>query len=108
VIGHVDRAWGYSFSWSGGAPRVHTAAIESTLRRLLHGERIGYAMEYLNQRYAELATLLSDELGAVRNLRQPDERALAELWTATHDARSYCILGDPAVRLSATPQPTTK
>ena len=101
VIGHVDRAWGYSFTWSGGAQRVHTAAIESTLRRLLQGERIGYAMEYLNQRYAELVTMLSDELTAVRNLRQPDERALAELWTAAYDARGYCVIGDPAVRLPA-------
>lgn len=100
VIGHVDRAWSYSFAWSGEAQRVHTAAIESTLQRLLNGERIGYAMEYLNQRYAELATVLSDELGAVRNMRQPDERALAEIWTATHDARGYCVLGDPAVRFS--------
>jgi hypothetical protein len=101
VIGHIDRAWSYSFDWDGEVSRVHTAAIESTLRRLLHGARIGYAMEYLNQRYAELATVLSDELGAVRNMRQPDEQALAELWTATHDARGYCVLGDPAVRLPA-------
>lgn len=100
VIGHIDRAWGYSFAGSSGEKRAHTAAIESTLRRLLHGERVGYAMEYLNQRYAELATVLSDELGAIRNLRIPDERALAELWTATQDARGYCLLGDPAVRLT--------
>lgn len=100
VIGHVDRAWSYSFAWSETAQRVHTAAIESTLQRLMQGQRIGYAMEYLNQRYAELATVLSDELGAVRNLRQPDERALAEIWIATHDARGYCVLGDPAVRLA--------
>jgi hypothetical protein len=100
-MGHVDRARGYSFTWSGGAQRVHTAAIESTLRRLLQGERIGYAMEYLNQRYAELVTMLGDELTAVRNLRQPDERALAELWTAAYDARGHCVLGDPAVRLPA-------
>ena len=107
VIGHVDRAWGYSFTGSGGTARAHTAAIESTLRRILRGERVGHAMEYLNQRYAELATVLSDELGAVRNMRQPDERALAELWTATHDARGYCLLGDPAVRL-AVPPPARK
>lgn len=101
VVGHIDRAWGYSFAWPGGAQRVHTAAMESTLRRLLRGERLGYAMEYMNQRYAELATVLQDELDAVRNLRQPDPRALAELWTATQDARGYCVLGDPAVRISA-------
>jgi hypothetical protein len=100
VIGHIDRAWGYSFTGSSPLQRVHTAAIESTLRRLLHGDRVGHATEYLNTRYAELACALSEELAAVRNLRQPDERALAELWTATHDARGYALLGDPAVRLS--------
>lgn len=105
VIGHIDRAWGYSFAGAGGPQRANTAAIESTLRRLLRGDRVGYAMEYLNQRYAELATVLSDELGAIRNLRKPDERALAELWAATHDARGYCLLGDPAVRLTACPAP---
>ena len=52
---------------------------------------------------AELATVLSDELGAIRNMRQPDYEALTELWAATHDARGYCVLGDPAVRLHLTP-----
>lgn len=100
VIGHIDRAWGYSITGSSPMQRVHTAAIESLLRRLLHGERVGHATEYLNIRYAELACALSEELAAIRNLRQPDERTLAELWTATHDARGYALLGDPAVRLS--------
>lgn len=103
VIGHIDRAWGYSFTGSSPVQRVHTAAIESTLRRLLHGERVGHATEYLNLRYAELACALSEELAAVRNLRQVDERALAELWTATHDARGYAVLGDPAVRIWSQP-----
>lgn len=101
VIGHIDRAWGYSFAWGSGAQRAQSAAIESTLRRLLRGHRVGYAVDFLNERYAELATMLSDTLEDMRNMRQADPRLLAELWTATQDARGYCVIGDPAVRVSS-------
>ncbi len=119
VIGHVDRAWGWSFMWDGGAGS-QPQAFEDTLRRLMKGYRVGAAMERLNQRYAELATDLSLTLEADRHRRlrvsrppgAPAPRALAEplaspeadrrlvrLWTANNDARSYVVLGDPAVRL---------
>ena len=99
VIGHVDRAWGYSFAWPSAATGAHTAAFEDTLRRLMSGDPLGYALEPLNQRYAELATALCDELTNRHNGKQIDAAELATLWTATHDARGYLLLGDPAACL---------
>lgn len=99
VVGHVDRAWSYSFDW----PRAdeHLQVFESALGRLLAGYPVGAAMEYFNQHYAELFTDLTEEREEVRWGARPDFMSLAELWTAAHDARSYVVLGDPAVRLAA-------
>lgn len=98
VVGHVDRAWGFSLAWPGAGPQI--TAFESTLRRLLDGKPVGWAMEIFNQRYAELTSDLAAEVEAVGFGKKLDEAVLADLWTAAHDARNYTILGDPAVRVA--------
>ncbi|MCB0192028.1 MAG: hypothetical protein KDJ65_08800 [Anaerolineae bacterium] len=93
IVGHVERAWGYSISWSGVTESI--TSFEVALRQLMKRFPIGYAIEAFDLRYAELAT----ELTMLIDRREKDKYKLTGTWTAHNDARSYVVLGDPAVRL---------
>ncbi len=96
VVAHVDRAWVWSFVWPQAGSQI--TAYTSTLQRLLKGQPIAWAMEHMNQRYAELATDLTAILEEIRYSGLAEPADLADLWTAHNDARSFVVLGNPAVR----------
>ncbi len=98
VIGHIDKAWGYSFYWPDAGGQIEV--FHDALTRLMRGRRAGFAMEPFNMRHSELATDLRDELDAIGDGKKPDDPALALMWTADNDARNYALMGDPAVRLA--------
>ncbi|MEM9557384.1 MAG: CHAT domain-containing tetratricopeptide repeat protein [Acidobacteriota bacterium] len=97
VVGHVDRAWTTSFSWSAqeDSPRVFI----SMLRQLLAGHRLGHAADWVHERYAECATALADHLDSRNPAEDDAAQRLARLRKVTLDTRNYLVLGDPAVRL---------
>ncbi len=101
VIGHFGRTWG----WSYISPHTETSQLEvfeSTLKRLLDGRPVGWAMEYVRHSFATQAVWLSRWMPKIRSgLNRFSDRELVNNWTAFNDARNYVILGDPAVRLPA-------
>ena len=97
VVGHVDRALGYSFVWPGAGRQ--TEVYRSTLAELGAGQPIGSALEYVGDRYAELATDLNQAVTDANEGWRADEEMLAGLFAAHADARGFVLLGDPAARL---------
>jgi hypothetical protein len=98
AVGHVERAWGYSFMWPGAGNQTDT--FENCLGALMDGSRLGPALEAFAAKHADLAVSLNGELESIKFGAKSDPVALANLWTANNDARGYVIIGDPAVRLA--------
>jgi len=101
VVGHVERAWGYSFISPGG--NLDNDAFVVAVRSLMNGEPVGLATDMtFNLRYADMSSTLSATLEELEWAPEYiSEYELAHLWTANNDARSYVVLGDPAARIPA-------
>jgi Peptidase family C25 len=98
VVGHIDRAWSYSFQVGRGAPQVQE--FRDVMVRVMKGERIGQCTDQFNLRW----NILGSELTELQRQQQAlpgqvSDAMLANKWIARDDARNYLTLGDPAVRL---------
>ena len=98
VIGHVERAWTCSFLEGKKAPQIQT--FESSVKKILDGYPVGYAMEDFNSRYAELSSELLDMIPLLKAGMNATEEFVGN-WTENYDARNYSLIGDPAVRMAA-------
>lgn len=96
VVGHVERAWGYSFTWPGVTDL--SDSFSDSVCRLLNRTPVGAAVEPFNERYATLSTALESEKEHAAS-GVADAGRLSMFWTARNDARNYAVFGDPAVRL---------
>lgn len=97
VIGHVERAWGYSIETPEAGPTIET--FRNTIGRILFGLPVGYAVKDFNERYASISTILSALLETRSFGGNVPDTELAANWIERNDAEGYVVLGDPAVRL---------
>jgi hypothetical protein len=97
VVGHVDRAGGFSLNWERLA--VQPTLFQSSLRRLMRGHPLGWAQRFFVEHYAALNSQFSGYLEDIDFGRVPDYRTMAGIWADRNAAESLHIVGDPAVRL---------
>lgn len=64
---------------------------------------LGWCMEYLNTRHAELSVELCGLFQDRQHLEPVTQERLSRVWRANNDARNFVVLGDPAVRLAVPP-----
>jgi hypothetical protein len=97
LIGHVDRAWGYSIDPGGAGAQL--LPFRNAVDRILSGVPVGSATKDFSERYAALSAELSGMLEEMSFQAEFSDSELAARWVQRNDAQNYTIVGDPAVRL---------
>jgi hypothetical protein len=100
VIGHIDRAWGFSIKPLGATalgPQIQP--FRDTLAYVMSGKPVGLATIDFSEKYQALATQLLMDLDPTSPGDKPSDEELALRWMERNDAQNYVLLGDPAVRL---------
>ena len=97
VLGHVERAWGYSIRPTGAGTQI--GPFRDFLARVLAGEPVGHATKNFSERYAVLSTALASALDENSKEAKLPPQEVAATWVERNDAQNYVLLGDPAARL---------
>ncbi|WP_158616322.1 C25 family cysteine peptidase [Corallococcus sp. AB049A] len=101
VIGHVERAWGFSIK-----PLQMTQAtilpFRNTLGWIMGGLPVGYALKDFRDRLSDANNILLTHLDANTSNGKLQPRELLHRWIERNDARNYVVLGDPAVSIRQT------
>ena len=107
-VGHVDLAFLQGFT-DADAPDLMTAwhsriePFANAFERLLAGQPVGLALEYMNARQANLASAIVTNYDRLKRGKIQDtpkfRMNLARTYVQLNDSRNYMIFGDPAARL---------
>jgi hypothetical protein len=98
-IGHVERAWGYSFIGPTGTPQL--TGFERAIDRLLKGLPVGHALRDMHDRGIQLGATLLEDLNDMDFGKIIPPVVIAEKWKERNDARAHILIGDPAARIGA-------
>ena len=97
-IGHVERAWSYSFSTQKLGDQL--IPYRNAVRRILGGLPVGYALKDIRERYVSLAASVGNKLEQETKFGiWVEDKDLILAWAERNDAGGYVIIGDPAVCL---------
>jgi hypothetical protein len=96
VLGHIDRAFQYSYERTGHLPQDQS--FRDVLTKLMEGYPVGSATDVFNLGWAALSTTLADTLQQMQSRPDLKEEA-GRQWLARDDLRNFIVHGDPAVRL---------
>jgi hypothetical protein len=95
-IGHVSKAWGFSFEGYSGDHQERAGNFTDVLYALLRGKPAGHAMESINLRALHLTKLVAQQL---EKPAQANRGRLIGAWMARNDFQGYVVIGDPFVSL---------
>jgi hypothetical protein len=107
-IGHLDLAFLQGFTDADAPDLVEPwhARIDpfaDALGKLLAGQPVGLALEYMNTRAANLSSVIVNRYDRMKRGKTKDtpefRMNLASTFVQLNDARNYMLFGDPAARL---------
>ncbi len=97
VIGHVERAWGYSIIAPEAGQQIQS--FQNAVGMILTGHPLGYALKDFNERFSYLSNKLTRLLNQQRITHTLDNDDYVTTWVQRNDAEGYVLLGDPAARV---------